>query len=105
MITIRGKILTLSPLTLTDIGRVYDSVLALATCKPTIKILQPEMFENFVQVVALVVRRQIPDATNEEVNAALNEVGFANLGQILIAISGPSPKPFYIHNAESSHVQ
>jgi hypothetical protein len=100
MILVRDCEITITPLTNFEIGGVYNSVVQLGTCKPTIKVLLPENFPHLVRVVMVVVHRYIPDATMDEVSAALNP---DNLTAVLLALSSGKPTT-YIH-PESGHGQ
>lgn len=86
MLTIRGKNIVLRPLYLSEIAEVYDSVLVLATCTPTIKVLQPDIFPHLLRVIACEAKREIPDVTLEEIEMALDR---DNITEVLLAISEP----------------
>ena len=87
MIVIRGQEITLQPLKLFDIGKVIDSILALSTCTAPGDPLRPEMREHLLNVIAVSVRKHVPDATFEEIEESLT---MANIGSVLTVLSGQS---------------
>lgn len=93
MITIRGQSITVCPLTLTEVGQVLDSVQALGTCTPTIRVFSREMYPHLLRVIAVIVRRQIRDASIEEIDEALD---ITNITAVLRALSS-GKYPTYIH--------
>jgi len=100
MITIRARALLISPLTLIEIGSVLESVRVLGTCTPTVKVLLPENFPHLVRVVAVVAHREIPDASLDEVSAALNIDNIANVLNALT--SGHYPSLAEVHKEQSN---
>jgi hypothetical protein len=56
------------------------------------------MVDNLLAVIVVAVRKQIPDATTEEVEEALT---LANIGPVLDSISGITPA--HVH-PEQGHV-
>jgi hypothetical protein len=98
MITVRDRDITLRPLGIFDLSRIMPRLQALQTCVVPEDMLAPDMVDNLLAVIVVAVRKQIPDATTEEVEEALT---LANIGPVLDSISGITPA--HVH-PEEGHV-
>lgn len=97
MITIRGKTVTVRPLTLIEVGQVLDSVKVLGTCTPTIKVLEPDKLPHLLRVVAFSIRHEFPDASIEDLAEELmDSIDLTNITAVLLALSSGMP-PIVIH--------
>jgi hypothetical protein len=63
MITIRGKTVSVKPLTLTQVGQVIDSVRVLSGCRD---LLEPIMRPHCFRVLAMSIKPHFPGASLEE---------------------------------------
>ncbi|WP_158881453.1 hypothetical protein [Rhodanobacter sp. L36] len=88
MITIRGQELVLRPLDLSDIGQVFDSVLALSTLRTTEEMTSPEALTHVLRIIGVAVRRQMLEATSDEIREAVRP---DNIREVLLSLIGQSP--------------
>lgn len=101
MITIRGITVRIQPLGLDEIAAAGESIDIIGAAGANA--LQPAVIPHVVKVITLAVRRQIPDAREDEVKAALN---VTNIGSVLLALVGRKLPPRLSHAfKEQSHGQ
>jgi hypothetical protein len=87
MIVIRGKQVTVQPLSIAETNEVYDSFMALKACSPPERMLHPDNHIHLLTVISMAVRRHVPDVTFYELDDALD---MANIGPVMLALSGES---------------
>lgn len=100
MITIRGINVQIQPLGLDELVAAGESIDIIGAAGNA---LRPDAIPHVVKVITLAVRRQIPDAQEGEVKAALN---VTNIGSVLLALVGRKLPPGLTHGyQEKSHDQ
>jgi hypothetical protein len=93
MIIIRGQKITLQPLGIREISETLESMRILGACQPPIGMYGRDLLPHFLNVVTAAVRRQIPDASVDEVADAID---ITNLTEVQNALIGHSVNN--IHN-------
>ncbi|WP_159082227.1 hypothetical protein [Rhodanobacter thiooxydans] len=87
MIVIRGKNITLQPLGVREISETLESMKKLGAGPTTSGMYGPDLLPHFLNVVTAAVRRQVPDASVDEVADAID---ITNITEIQLALIGHS---------------
>lgn len=95
MITIRGVKVQIKPLGLDEMSAAGESIDIIGAAGANA--LRPDVLPHLVKVITLAVRRQIPDAQEDEVKVALN---VTNIGSVLLALVGRTLQPRNPHQEQ-----
>jgi hypothetical protein len=87
MLIIRGKNITLQPLGVREISETLESMQILGACSPPTGMYGRDLLPHFLNVVTAAVRRQVPDASVDEVADAID---ITNITEVQNALIGHS---------------
>lgn len=87
MIIIRGKSITLQPLGIREISETLESMQILGASQPPHGMYGRDLLPHFLNVVTAAVRRQVPDASVDEVADAIDITNIAEVQNALIGHS------------------
>jgi len=91
MIIIRGKNITLQPLGIREISENLESMQKLGAGPAPMGMYGRDLLPHFLNVVTAAVRRQVPDASVDEVADAIDITNIAEVQNALIGHSANNP--------------